>query len=199
MSIKKKKYQLFWSVVHRNSHSPLSCSHLARPREKEGKRAGEGAVNEQEMDRNVKAEAEDEDCQSRGLTSSDSVHGQRPCVCVLHTHVCIHKNIPTKPTTKLSTFQRKSPPPTHPPTRPAAGHFPPIAVLMFPSGLSFQNRAQAFAPPSAADVQQALTLPSSRSSRAEEEPPVATVSHQQLRLRHSQLRRENMPLFRPFF
>lgn len=32
--IKKKKYQLFWSVVDRNSHSPLSCTHLARPQEK---------------------------------------------------------------------------------------------------------------------------------------------------------------------
>lgn len=29
-----KKYQLFWSVVHHSSHSPLACAHLAWPQEK---------------------------------------------------------------------------------------------------------------------------------------------------------------------
>lgn len=31
-----KKYQLFWSVAHHSSHSPLSCTHLTRPQEKNG-------------------------------------------------------------------------------------------------------------------------------------------------------------------
>lgn len=31
-----KKYQLFWSVAHHSSHSPLSCTHLTRPKEKKG-------------------------------------------------------------------------------------------------------------------------------------------------------------------
>lgn len=45
--------------------SPVLYSSRTAPRER-GKRAGDGAVNEQEHDRNVKAEAEDEDSQSRG-------------------------------------------------------------------------------------------------------------------------------------
>lgn len=46
-----KKYQLFWSVAHHSSHSPLSCTHLTRPQEKKGKSATDGEAAEQDKDR----------------------------------------------------------------------------------------------------------------------------------------------------
>lgn len=58
-----KKYQLFWSVAHHSSHSPLSCAHLTRPQEKGEKSVTDGEAGEQDKDINKSRgeEAEEEE------------------------------------------------------------------------------------------------------------------------------------------
>ncbi len=61
-----KKYQLFWSVAHHSSHSPLSCTHLTRPQEKKGgKSVTDGEASEQDKDIS-KSRGEEEEAEEEG-------------------------------------------------------------------------------------------------------------------------------------